>query len=39
VRCPPFDAYADHLVRFVREVQAKKKQERDEEAADPLDIG
>jgi thioester reductase-like protein len=39
VRCPPFDAYADNLVRYVREVQAKKKQERDEEAADPLDIG
>jgi thioester reductase-like protein len=39
VRCPPFDTYADNLVRYVREVQAKKKQERDEEAADPLDIG
>jgi thioester reductase-like protein len=38
VRCPPFDAYVDNLVRYVREVQAKKKQARDEEAADPLDM-
>jgi thioester reductase-like protein len=38
VRCPPFDAYVDNLVRYVRQVQAKKKQERDEEAVDPLDI-
>jgi thioester reductase-like protein len=39
VRCPPFDHYVDNLVRYVREVHAKKQQERDEEAAaDPLDI-
>jgi thioester reductase-like protein len=39
VRCPPFDAYVDNLVRYVRKVQAEKKQARDEEAADPLDFG
>ena len=38
VRCPPFDSYVDPLVRYVREVQARKKQARDEEAADPLDM-
>lgn len=38
VRCPPFDSYVDPLVRYVRDVQARKKQARDEEAADPLDI-
>jgi thioester reductase-like protein len=38
VRCPPFDSYVDHLVRYVREVQARKKQLRDEEAVDPLDM-
>jgi thioester reductase-like protein len=38
VRCPPFDAYVDNLVRYVRQVQEKKKQARDEEAVDPLDI-
>jgi thioester reductase-like protein len=39
VRCPPFDAYVDPLVRYVRKVQADKKQARDDEAADPLDFG
>ena len=38
VRCPPFDSYVDPLVRYVRDVQARKKQARDEEAQDPLDI-
>lgn len=38
VRCPPLDDYVDHLVRYVKEVQAKKKQARDEEAVDPLDM-
>jgi thioester reductase-like protein len=38
VRCPPFDSYVDHLVRFVREVQAQKRQRLEEEAlADPFD--
>lgn len=39
VRCPPFDAYVDPLVRYVRKVQADKKQARDDEAVDPLDFG
>ena len=39
VRCPPFDAYVDPLVRYVRKVQADKKQARDDEASDPLDFG
>ncbi|MDB4965736.1 MAG: Sorbitol-6-phosphate 2-dehydrogenase [Myxococcales bacterium] len=38
VRCPPFDSYVDPLVRYVREVQARKKQARDDEAVDPLDM-
>jgi thioester reductase-like protein len=38
VRCPPFDSYVDNLVRYVRQVQERKKQARDEEAVDPLDI-
>ena len=38
VRCPPFDSYVDQLVRYVREVQAQKKQAREEEAVDPLDM-
>jgi thioester reductase-like protein len=38
VRCPPFDSYVDPLVRYVRDVQARKKQARDDEAADPLDM-
>jgi nucleoside-diphosphate-sugar epimerase len=38
VRCPPFDSYVDNLVRYVRKVQEQKKQARDEEAVDPLDM-
>jgi hypothetical protein len=37
VRCPPFDAYVDNLVRYVREVQAQKRQRLEEEASDPFD--
>jgi hypothetical protein len=36
-RCPPFDSYVDTLVRYVREVQAQKRQRIEEEAADPFD--
>jgi thioester reductase-like protein len=39
VRCPPFDSYVDHLVRFVREVQAQKRQRLEDETADPFDYG
>jgi hypothetical protein len=37
VRCPPFDAYVAHLVRYVREVQALRKQQQEDEAVDPFD--
>jgi thioester reductase-like protein len=37
VRCPPFDAYVDHLVRYVREVQAQRRQRLEEEAPDPFE--
>ncbi len=37
IRCPPFDAYVGNLVRYVREVQAAKKQLKEDEAFDPLD--
>jgi hypothetical protein len=37
VRCPSFDTYVDNLVRYVREVQAQKRQRLEEEAADPFD--
>jgi thioester reductase-like protein len=37
VRCPPFDVYVDNLVRYVREVQAAKRQQIEEESADPFD--
>jgi thioester reductase-like protein len=39
VRCPPFDSYVDNLVRFVREVQAQKRQRLEDESADPFDYG
>jgi thioester reductase-like protein len=37
VRCPPFDTYAGNLVRYVRDVQAQKKQRLEDEAVDPFD--
>jgi hypothetical protein len=37
VRCPPFDDYVDHLVRYVREVQAARRQRLEEEAPDPFE--
>jgi thioester reductase-like protein len=37
VRCPPFDTYVDNLVRYVREVQAQRRQRLEDEAADPFD--
>ncbi len=36
VRCPSFDTYVDVLVRYVREVQAARK-EKEDEAHDPFD--
>ncbi len=37
IRCPPFDLYVDNLVRYLREVQAQKRQRLEEEAFDPFD--
>jgi hypothetical protein len=37
LRCPPFDSYVGNLVRYVREVQAAKRQQLEEEAIDPFD--
>jgi len=37
VRCPPFDAYVGNLVRYVREVQALRKQQKEDETLDPFD--
>jgi thioester reductase-like protein len=37
VRCPPFDDYVDHLVRYVREVQAARRQRLEEETPDPFE--
>jgi thioester reductase-like protein len=39
VHCPPFDDYVDNLVKYVREVQAQKRQRLEEEAVDPFDYG
>jgi hypothetical protein len=39
VHCPPFDQYVGNLVRYVREVQAQKRQRLEEEAVDPFDYG
>jgi thioester reductase-like protein len=39
VHCPPFDDYVENLVRYVREVQAQKRQRLEEEAVDPFDYG
>jgi len=39
VQCPPFDTYVDRLVKYVREVQAQKRQRLEEEAIDPFDYG
>jgi thioester reductase-like protein len=36
-RCPPFDTYVANLVRYVREVQAAKKQRLEDETVDPFD--
>ncbi len=37
IRCPPFDAYVDHLVRYVKEVYAAKRRRTEEEIVDPFD--
>lgn len=38
IRCPPFDAYVDTLVQYVKEVHAARRQQRGQyEEPDPLD--
>ena len=37
VRCPPFDSYVEHLVRYVREVHEAKRKKLEEETFDPFD--
>ncbi len=37
VRCPSFDTYVDVLVRYVREVQAARKEREEAETHDPFD--
>lgn len=37
VRCPPFDAYVDQVVKFVREAHAAKNKPIDDEVFDPFD--
>jgi hypothetical protein len=41
IRCPPFDAYVQNLVNFIRKVQATRRQQyrrhSDDEIDDPFD--
>jgi thioester reductase-like protein len=37
IRCPPFDTYVQHVVRYVREVHAQKRQKIEEEVFDPFE--
>ncbi|MEK6608644.1 MAG: SDR family oxidoreductase, partial [Myxococcota bacterium] len=37
IACPPFDAYVDNLIRYVREVHETRKQKFADEVFDPLD--
>jgi nucleoside-diphosphate-sugar epimerase len=37
ISCPPFDGYADALVRYVKDVYAQKRQKSDEEVFDPFE--
>jgi thioester reductase-like protein len=37
VRCPPFDTYVDHLVRFVKGVHDARRQKLEDEVFDPFD--
>lgn len=37
VRCPRFDEYVDHLVRYVREVHAARRQKLEDEVFDPFE--
>ena len=37
IRCPPFDGYVEHLVGYLREVHAARRQKIEEEVFDPFD--
>ena len=37
VKCPPFDAYAENVVTFVRSVHAARRQKLEDEVFDPFD--
>lgn len=37
IKCPPFDAYVDHLLRYVREVHAARRQKLEDEVFDPFE--
>lgn len=37
VACPPFDVYADNLVRYVRDVHAARRQKLEDEVFDPFE--
>jgi len=37
LRCPPFDGYVEHLVRYVREVHDARRRKLEEEVFDPFD--
>ena len=37
IACPPFDGYVDHLIRYVREVHAARRQKLEDEVFDPFE--
>jgi thioester reductase-like protein len=37
IECPPFDSYVDHLIRYVREVHAARRQKIEDEVFDPFE--
>jgi thioester reductase-like protein len=37
VSCPPFEGYVDNLVRYVRDVQQRRRVAAEEQSIDPLD--
>jgi thioester reductase-like protein len=37
IECPHFEAYVDHLIRYVREVHAARRQKLEDETFDPFE--
>jgi len=37
ISCPPFDGYAEHLVRYVKDVHAARRRKLEDEVFDPFD--